>query len=260
MTIRFLQQGPGITANTNTYNNSTSIHGKDPRWPNVGKQQDLVKLLSFMSLYLLLFFCCIVPPWLVYRRQRRQRLLQFRQDSILHFMQMLNEADPDEPVFLDAEELRKYRVQRIQEILQHTTMVVKSEDLIRQEEKTVSEIDKGIENYHEFHDIEENYRIENPEDTEEPDSAGQLRLGDDLPNGSRQVPALCIICLCRYEIGDSICISNNQSCPHVFHIDCAVSWLSKTKVALCPCCRQDYCPKVTEELNSVNPLEESNPE
>jgi Ring finger domain len=256
MSIRYLQQGPGINTNTNTYNNSTSIPGRDPRWPNDGKPQDLVKLLSFMSLYLLLFFCCIVPPWLVYRRQRRQRLQQFRQDSILQFMQMLGEADSDEPVFRDAEDLRKYRLQRIQEILQHTTMVVKSENLIRQEE-TVSEIDKGIENNHEFHDIEENCRIENSDD---PDSAGQLRLGDDLPNGSRQVPALCIICLCRYEIGDSICISNNQMCPHVFHLDCAVTWLSKTKVTLCPCCRQDYCPKVTEELNSVHPLEERDPE
>eukprot|EP00546_Thalassionema_frauenfeldii_P015011 CAMPEP_0178913444 /NCGR_PEP_ID=MMETSP0786-20121207/10845_1 /TAXON_ID=186022 /ORGANISM="Thalassionema frauenfeldii, Strain CCMP 1798" /LENGTH=136 /DNA_ID=CAMNT_0020586185 /DNA_START=396 /DNA_END=806 /DNA_ORIENTATION=- len=79
-----------------------------------------------------------------------------------------------------------------------------------------------------------------------------LRLGD-VPNGNREVPAVCTICLASYEIDDSVCHSPNEHCIHVFHTDCAVTWLAKKDQTLCPCCRQEFC-----EVNSSRQDEDTN--
>lgn len=55
------------------------------------------------------------------------------------------------------------------------------------------------------------------------------------------VPGSCVICLCPYEVGDDVTWSTDGSrCPHAFHFDCIVTWLSKKEEPLCPCCRQDF--------------------
>jgi hypothetical protein len=48
----------------------------------------------------------------------------------------------------------------------------------------------------------------------------------------------CPICIDEYEIGDEICSSPNEECPHVFHVDCMTQWLLKH--GDCPLCRADY--------------------
>ena len=48
----------------------------------------------------------------------------------------------------------------------------------------------------------------------------------------------CSICFEDYEIGDELCESTNNDCPHKFHADCMIPWLVKHKE--CPICRHDY--------------------
>ncbi len=50
----------------------------------------------------------------------------------------------------------------------------------------------------------------------------------------------CAICFAPYEEGDVICFSQNQHCPHFYHVECMVSWLSRNDNYSCPSCRQDY--------------------
>lgn len=68
-----------------------------------------------------------------------------------------------------------------------------------------------------------------------------LQLPTESPNGNRCVPSACAVCLCPYEVGDSITWSPEEQCQHAFHSDCIVSWLAKKREHLCPCCRQEFC-------------------
>jgi len=108
----------------------------------------------------------------------------------------------------------------------------------------------------------------------------------------RTVPIVCAICLGNYEEGDSITCSplsiipsaehQNQEdetqtqtssttttvvtdgslsslscCPHAFHRDCIVQWLSKRNDARpeCPVCRRTFCtvvPITTADLTTLN--------
>ena len=47
-----------------------------------------------------------------------------------------------------------------------------------------------------------------------------------IPEGTRNVPNICVICHEDYNISDEVCWSSNQECIHVFHKDCMVSWLT----------------------------------
>lgn len=61
----------------------------------------------------------------------------------------------------------------------------------------------------------------------------------NIKSQSRMVPSLCAICLCKYNISDTVVWSANTSCKHVFHGACITSWLKKGNDH-CPCCRQDF--------------------
>ncbi len=50
----------------------------------------------------------------------------------------------------------------------------------------------------------------------------------------------CAICFAPYEEGDVVCFSQNKRCPHFYHVECMVSWLSRNDNYSCPSCRQDY--------------------
>lgn len=80
---------------------------------------------------------------------------------------------------------------------------------------------------------------------------------DKIPlinGGPRLVPGTCSICLCEYEVGDSIVWSSNVNCQHAFHEDCILTWLTKKEEqssssgsdeeqqneAICPFCRQPF--------------------
>jgi Ring finger domain len=133
---------------------------------------------------------------------------------------------------VDANEAtRMQRKQLITEALKETTMTVTEKDLIEKSEGTEQNPDAAKEVSAEG-DEEIGYDLE-AEST-------LLQLGD-MPNGNRQVPAVCVVCLCPYEVGDSVSVSSFEICVHAFHTDCAVTWLSKKMQTLCPCCRQEFC-------------------
>ena len=75
-----------------------------------------------------------------------------------------------------------------------------------------------------------------------------LQLPADTTNGNRMVPSACAICLCPYEVGDTVSWSPHEHCPHAFHRDCIVSWLAKKREHLCPCCRQEFCTMESEAV------------
>jgi len=56
---------------------------------------------------------------------------------------------------------------------------------------------------------------------------------------SCKVPNCCAVCLCSYDVGDTIVWSSNKNCQHAFHEECIVPWLTKNQSGECPCCR---CP------------------
>ena len=58
---------------------------------------------------------------------------------------------------------------------------------------------------------------------------------------SFQVSGKCSICLEDYEEGDTVIWSTNQSCLHVYHKNCILTWLCKAKEGLCPICKQNFC-------------------
>ena len=55
------------------------------------------------------------------------------------------------------------------------------------------------------------------------------------------VPNCCAICLGNYEVGEKVVWSSNEECPHAFHEECMVDWLTKMLDGTpCPCCRADF--------------------
>jgi len=59
---------------------------------------------------------------------------------------------------------------------------------------------------------------------------------------ARKVVGSCSVCLGSYTCGDEVMWSSNPKCPHVFHVDCILSWLVR-KRKQCPCCRRIYVHK-----------------
>jgi Ring finger domain len=55
----------------------------------------------------------------------------------------------------------------------------------------------------------------------------------DRSKNCNQDGNMCLICQCEYETDEFIC---KLPCQHIFHKDCATSWLKKTDA--CPYCRQ----------------------
>lgn len=63
----------------------------------------------------------------------------------------------------------------------------------------------------------------------------------DSEKALNSVPNCCAICLGNYEVGEKVVWSSNQSCPHAFHEECMVDWLTKMLDGTpCPCCRADF--------------------
>jgi Ring finger domain len=49
---------------------------------------------------------------------------------------------------------------------------------------------------------------------------------------------ICFICLAHFQPSESVAMSNNADCKHIFHKDCIASWLVKQDG--CPMCRRSY--------------------
>ena len=200
----------------------------------------IFQFIGFLVWYLILILCCFIPPCIIYRRRRilLQNHARLRQ-AIQELAEQEQRSRPTEAEVSESARVLKSR--QITEALQSTTMTVTAEDLIEKVEAGSEQIIAVTESKD---NAELSSRQEVVDDEAIVDVTGLdsrlLQLGD-MPNGSRQVIAVCIICLCSYEIGDSISISSNPQCSHAFHTDCAVMWLSKQTQALCPCCRQEFC-------------------
>jgi len=61
-----------------------------------------------------------------------------------------------------------------------------------------------------------------------------------LPVSGRCVDGTCAFCIDEYEVGDTVVWSGLQ-CPHAFHKECLMQWLSKGKKR-CPICRHWFVP------------------
>lgn len=71
----------------------------------------------------------------------------------------------------------------------------------------------------------------------------------------RLVPNVCSICLCNYNVGNTVVWSSNEACEHVFHENCILQWLMKQREGpLCPCCRRDFVldPYDIEDLDAMD--------
>jgi len=94
------------------------------------------------------------------------------------------------------------------------------------------------------------------------------REGEGASN--RVVGGTCMICLDEMKTGDTVVWSETESCPHVYHKDCLVSFLAhnckqqsklpqakqKKDCNPCPACRQQFvtlsCPVVPANNNNNN--------
>lgn len=106
-------------------------------------------------------------------------------------------------------------------------------------------------------------RLPAPGESSQPaaDKGGEGEDGGDATRQSREVPNGCAVCMDPFRVGDRVCWSSNNGCPHAFHEKCLVNWLlvlgrrrrmrmvrtaSSDDVdltaydMLCPCCRQDF--------------------
>jgi Ring finger domain len=87
---------------------------------------------------------------------------------------------------------------------------------------------------------------------QEPDKDKDNKCADDIVDGEcemgyvllpckRLVPNCCAVCLCPYQIDETVVWSSNVACQHAFHQDCMIDWLVKMQNGTpCPCCRQEF--------------------
>ena len=79
-----------------------------------------------------------------------------------------------------------------------------------------------------------------PHDETDDGANGYLILREPSCLVRRRVPNCCAICLMCYEVGEAVVWSSNPKCPHAFHKDCLVDWLTKMRDGTpCPCCRAE---------------------
>jgi hypothetical protein len=64
--------------------------------------------------------------------------------------------------------------------------------------------------------------------------------------GQRKITNGCAICLCEYDIDDTVVWSCNKECPHAFHDECILEWLVKNQNGDCPCCRGQFTNVVSK--------------
>lgn len=194
---------------------------------NEDQERNFNRFAAFIFWYILLLLCCAVPTVCAYRRRRR---LHARIERITHLQRMaangvvnLGNSMPDGA---ESEESRDAKMRKIQAAIKDTTMTVASKHLLRQQDSQRIDEEAGMDNI-------------NLEESELEFAA--LQLSGEHPNGNTQVPALCAICLCSYELDDSVTYSPNRACRHAFHTECISTWITKKETPLCPCCRQEFC-------------------
>jgi len=76
-----------------------------------------------------------------------------------------------------------------------------------------------------------------------------------LPGNEELIPNTCAICLCDFEISETVMWSSNPNCHHCFHDDCILTWLVKIKEeegTPCPCCRQEFTDLKPSQSDDIN--------
>lgn len=218
------------TDSDGTLTNLTDIYDDGGSNSSTKEGRDVVEFVGFLSWYVMLVICCVVPPIVAYRRRRMYE--RTSEERHPYLQQLANRTEEFE------EHDRQTRSHNIKEMLEQTTMVVKEKDLIYED------VEYSSDDIEMFKDD-----VQSDDEIDDDDDGTMIQLGRDMPNGNRQIPAACAICLCPYEVGDTICISPNEKCVHAFHTECAITWLSKTDESKCPCCRQDFCAKDESPLH-----------
>jgi Zn-finger nucleic acid-binding protein len=182
-------------------------------------------------------------------RERRQVMMDER--AAMEIQQAMEREDRTSASNRRREERRaKYEV-----FLKPYTMVICQDDFYRPAQQGLS-LPKEQPEPHD--DIETgsvpsmgNIDTFSSSDSGEDEDYNRLKTSDDhvlltLPvttadGNPRRVEASCSICLMDYEVGDSVIRSTRKKCPHAFHAECILQWLSQGKKR-CPCCRHFFVP------------------
>lgn len=168
----------------------------------------------------------------------RQSANEIRQDAEVA-MQMQQQLNAEERARVRLENQRKRR-KKYEKILGSAKMVVAEGDLHSPPERDDDDIEACV-----VRTSEGEYLT-----SDEAHLMLDLPLPDSLEE-MRRVPAQCAVCIADYEVGDSVIWSTNDACPHVFHEDCILTWLSKGK-RRCPCCRQFFVDSKVTPIESRN--------
>lgn len=251
--IRLLNDEPNST--------STSGGGASSQPQPRSQGRDFYEFAAFLAWYLVLVLCCVVPALCAYHRRRtreRRMQLMFLRGSTLDgrpFTVVATEREARRIFSAHEERLRAEKMTAIQEAIKNTTMIVTEIDLVEKagnERTPISEPvrieESSIQDEEEAtpkHPVDEGQRAD-PNEYEPEYEFAALRLpsktGEEpAPNGARNVPPACTICLCPYEVKDEVTWSPKDHCSHAFHKDCLLQWLEKKEQPLCPVCRQEFC-------------------
>lgn len=174
------------------------------------------------------------------RRVALQLQRQLQLELAEHHHTILQNSQIELQTELDEEERqRKYVEKRkdrricYQEFLKPLTMVIKEDDFVKLQQE------------------DEETAAHHASETESDERTLQhvLQLPTQLPDGSlssRDVEPSCAICLAEYQVGDAIVWASEHECPHAFHQECMLNWLSTGKKR-CPICRYSFVPKLHYE-------------
>jgi hypothetical protein len=78
--------------------------------------------------------------------------------------------------------------------------------------------------------------------------------GVGVATNYRHVDGQCALCIEEYQVGDQV-VWSDLDCPHAFHKECIMQWLSKGKKR-CPICRIWFVPGARIEDQKISHGEE----
>jgi len=139
--------------------------------------------------------------------------------------------------------LYEERKKELIEKLSECTIVVKEENLVRNE------------NFSKEDDIfdESEYKLLLPSRESRCDNKNDIEKGSTNSN-KRCISGECVICLAPYRIDETVIWSPNKLCTHAYHKDCILTWLSKKGVYECPCCRNDFVVPIQQSGLTIEEL------
>lgn len=115
-----------------------------------------------------------------------------------------------------------------------------------------------------------NHSEEKDKDKKDEDDNSDIVLCHEIESGNEpneiylptsdstlKIPNCCAICLCSYDVGDTVIWSCDNDCVHAFHDECIIPWLVKNQSGECPCCRRQFTdlppPDEKEKKSNIRP-------